>query len=158
MDDSASNDGDRSDEDDDEDEYQDPMQDPIVDIDPSLDDLPIPRAEKPPVVPSTSRAPRRVSPPASFAQNTGSFLALAPSDHLDNPSIIRPPGGPTPVDYTHISQALAHQPLATNSSQQTVSLMQKLASAGTQEGATTEEQLEGFMREVQNQVRPLSSA
>lgn len=57
------------------------------------------------------------------------------------------------LDYTHISQALAHQPLATNPSQQTISLMQKLGLAAT--NAITiggEEGLKGFMNEVKNQV------
>ncbi|KAK4704418.1 hypothetical protein P7C70_g1793, partial [Phenoliferia sp. Uapishka_3] len=104
--------------------------------------------------PTTSSALR--SPPGNFAHNTGSFLALAaaPDSSIDaiNP-VSR--NSVNPIDYTHISQALAHQPLATNSSQQTVSLMQKLATAGSM-GETTEDRLEAFMREVQNQMFALS--
>ena len=102
---------------------------------------------------SAPRQPLR-SPPAAFAHNTGNFLALSgtPDGSVDaDHPILR--AGSNPLDYTHISQALAHQPLATNASQQTVSLMQKLAAAGTT-GTSVEDRLAAFMREVQNQVSP----
>ncbi|KAL8281197.1 hypothetical protein RQP46_006555 [Phenoliferia psychrophenolica] len=135
--DSASNDGDNSDED---------SGDEYIDIDPVL---------KSSTSTSNPRQPLR-SPPAAFAHNTGNFLALSaqPDGSLDSEQpLLR--ANSNPLDYTHISQALAHQPLATNASQQTVSLMQKLATAGGV-GTTTEERLGAFMREVQNQMFALS--
>lgn len=88
------------------------------------------------------------TPPARFAQNTGMFLPL-PGAHEQGGDMM------TAADYTHISQALAHQPLATNPSQQTIDLMTKLDSAGTTQG-TLEERMDAFMKEVKTQVRSLS--
>lgn len=82
------------------------------------------------------------APPARFATHTGMFLPLPAT----NDDVM------TAVDYTHISQALAHQPLATNPSQQTIDLMTKLESAGTVEGSL-EERMDAFMKEVKTQVR-----
>lgn len=85
--------------------------------------------------------------PPSFATNTGIFLSLPTPTELNT------------LDYTHISQALAHQPLAINPSRQTIELIGKLSNAGKalerggEEGGDKEEdRLERFMNEVKMQV------
>lgn len=101
------------------------------------------------------------SPPPDFATNTGHFRSLplsssnsAPAfNHHSQEENDQPSSKFSANDYTHISQAIAHQPLAINPSQQTVDLMKKLAQAslGREQGSDVD-RVAHFMAEVTAQV------
>lgn len=101
------------------------------------------------------------SPPSDFATNTGHFRSLPLSASNSTPAFNHhsqeeneePSSKFSASDYTHISQAIAHQPLAINPSQQTVDLMKKLAQAslGREQGSDID-RVAHFMAEVTAQV------
>ncbi|KAI5480741.1 hypothetical protein MNV49_007147 [Pseudohyphozyma bogoriensis] len=111
------------------------------------------KTQNPPVLRSSASA---------FAHNTGPFLALHPTSSTADSTRLTVSAAAdssdvnlTSMDYTHISQALAHQPLATNPSQQTIEMMQKLGTAEADSGSL-EDKMSRFMTEVKSQLYGLS--
>ncbi|KAM0753181.1 hypothetical protein T439DRAFT_323815 [Meredithblackwellia eburnea MCA 4105] len=177
--DTMTDDDDDEDDDDDDDDNDDSDQSgEYMDVDPALRHAPLSKPSQSPATAkrrhgkqpqrsTSARLPARSPPSATFAHNTGAFLPLVTDDPLiaiAGASSSRSPSGSSipnhqhpsgPIDYTHITQALAQQPLATNSSQQTISIVQKLSSAGEQ-GASIEARFKSFMRELQSQMYTMS--
>lgn len=112
-------------------------------VDPSLKQVKPDRVKR-----FAARAAVVHSPPRDFAHNTGAFmnLPLPSRNHSSNAP------NASVGDYTHISQALAHQPLATNPSQQTMSLLAKLSSSASMNAGTEADRVTLFMEEMRAQV------
>lgn len=89
--------------------------------------------------------------PPDFASNTGNFRALPSTSTDSGRNVVGNALKFAASDYTHISQAIAHQPLAVNPSLQTVELMKKMAQAALPRESEVD-RMSAFMTEVSNQV------